>query len=402
MCQTCPCHVRLFTSSPKTSRSSLYISVSHYVSCTLLLCHKGTSVHLLPPPLDYCYTSFFFRAGPGPPHKITASGFSRSPLGRANTFSFLYISSLTPRMYRNVPPLSRCFLALRGCHFFLPGMIYFTSALYPPNLSMDGTSSWFNISSRFHPLYPSIISRPRYAILFQLALLLLTPIHPYQRWLVTSSLASSLLYIPISIFLKSLLVLSGYILSSALSSMLLVVLEHRVNSTFLSAVICTVSSSSTKFAFPSHTCPAYFSFGTITFRRRRILILVSRCESDRIAFVLPTCAVPFPITFAMCASHEQSFEISAPYTGLQSVIHLLPASIRKLPGLPYLRYIQLVRAFQRSLSVSFSSCTLRSAFPICFCNPSGVTEVFLISPPNHPQTPIPTPYAFPNRHSLLS
>ena len=35
---------------------------------SLLLCHKGTSLLLFPPPLDYWYTSFFFLAGPGPLH----------------------------------------------------------------------------------------------------------------------------------------------------------------------------------------------------------------------------------------------------------------------------------------------------------------------------------------------
>ena len=96
-------------------------------------------------------------------------------------------------------------------------------------------------------------------------------------------------------FLTSLFVLRGCIHISVLSTVLLVVLEHP--STFLGAVICTVSGCFTNFAFPSHIPPAYSSFDTTTFIRIHVLILVSRCESDRIASILPTCAVPFPVTF---------------------------------------------------------------------------------------------------------
>ena len=97
----------------------------------------------------------------------------------------------------------------------------------------------------------------------------------------------------------SLFVLSGYIPSSSLNTVLRVVLEHPINSTFLAAVVCTVSSCFTNFAFPSHTCPAYSSFGTIAFIKIHILILVSRCESVRIASILPTCVLPFP-TYHFC------------------------------------------------------------------------------------------------------
>ena len=62
-------------------------------------------------------------------------------------------------------------------------------------------------------------------------------------------------------FLASLSVLRGYIPSSALNTVLLVVLEHH--SIFLAAIICTVSNCFTNFAFPSHSSPAYSNFGTI-------------------------------------------------------------------------------------------------------------------------------------------
>ena len=189
--------------------------------------------------------------------------------------------------------------------------------------------------------------------------------------------------------LASLFVLSGYIPSSALNTVILVVFEHP--STFLAAVIYTVSSCSTNFAFPSHTTRSYSHFGAITLIIIHILILVPRCGSVRIASILPTCYLPFPITFAMCASQEQSFEISTPRYVYWSTIGSSspPTSIRNLPGSPCLRYIQLLRIFLRSLSLSIS---YSSAFSICLCNPSGV----LVSPRNHPQTSAPTQYLPPS------
>ena len=119
--------------------------------------------------------------------------------------------------------------------------------------------------------------------------------------------------------------------------------EHP--STFFAAAICSAPSCFTSFAFPSYTC-AYSSFGTITFIRIRPLILVSRCESVRIASILPTtCASPFPTYFAMCIPIQSSILRSlrrGTYTGLRSVIHLFPNPVRKLPVSPYLRDIQLL------------------------------------------------------------
>ena len=107
---------------------------------------------------------------------------------------------------------------------------FFTSVLYPPNFSIDTSiSSWFPPIS-FHT------SRLRYPTFFQLALSLLCSIQPYQLWLAASFLACSFPHIDISTFSRR-LVLSGYILSSALQTVFLVVLEHP--STFLAAVVCT-------------------------------------------------------------------------------------------------------------------------------------------------------------------
>ena len=92
-------------------------------------------------------------------------------------------------------------------------------------------------------------------------------------------------------FLISLFVLNGYLPSSALSAVVLVVLEHHRS--FLACVVCTVSNCFTSFAFPSHHTPRpYSSSGAFPFIRIHVVIqlIVSRCESVRIASILPTCA----------------------------------------------------------------------------------------------------------------
>ena len=78
-------HSSIFLIPSNTSRFS-YISHSPTMCSVLLLRHQRTSVHLLPPPLDYWCTSFFFVAGPDPLHEIAISAFSCSPLARADTF----------------------------------------------------------------------------------------------------------------------------------------------------------------------------------------------------------------------------------------------------------------------------------------------------------------------------
>ena len=73
-------------------------------------------------------------------------------------------------------------------------------------------------------------------------------------------------------------------------------------------------------------------------------------------------------------------------TGLRSVIHLLPTSIRNLPDTAYLRYLHLLRNVSRLLSLSISSSTL--VLSLFFF---GILRVFLILSRNHPQ-PSTTPY----------
>ena len=73
-------------------------------------------------------------------------------------------------------------LFLSAC-LFLSSNLYFASVSSPRNFSVDRTSFLGP------PLNPSIFSRLRYPILFQLALLLFSHIQPYQLWLATSFLA---------------------------------------------------------------------------------------------------------------------------------------------------------------------------------------------------------------------
>ena len=134
-------------------------------------------MHLLPPP-DYWCTSFFW-SGPGTPHEIVFSAFSRGPLGRANTFSFLFLL-LTPRI--PLPSHSPYFLVLRPIPFCTSNIL-FLCCMYPLNFSMD--KCLFQIPSY---VYPSILPPLRNPIFFQLILLLRSPVQPYQLWLATPSL----------------------------------------------------------------------------------------------------------------------------------------------------------------------------------------------------------------------
>ena len=96
-------------SSSSASRPSLYSSprLPQRELYSRLHCHKGTSVR---PPPNYWYTSFFFLAGLGPLHEIAVSALSQS-IGPCK-YSLFPISSLTPRIYLHVLPLSRYSLAL--------------------------------------------------------------------------------------------------------------------------------------------------------------------------------------------------------------------------------------------------------------------------------------------------
>ena len=106
---------------------------------SLRLCHKGTSVHLLAPPLDSRYNSFF-------------SARSRSPARNRVVHWAVQIRlhpdfySWTPRKYRTVPPPWPCFLELRVAFTSR------TSVLYPPNFCC-GQQYFFLTSSYILPYF---------------------------------------------------------------------------------------------------------------------------------------------------------------------------------------------------------------------------------------------------------
>ena len=95
-------------------------------------------MHPRPPPPSYWCIPFFFQVGPCPLHEIAVPAFSRSPLGCADTFSFQYLRS-TPRISLKCFSSFALFLSASLSLFSL---LSFTSVLYPPNFSMDSTSSW--------------------------------------------------------------------------------------------------------------------------------------------------------------------------------------------------------------------------------------------------------------------
>ena len=160
-------------------------------------------MQLLPPSLDYWYpsTSFFFLAGPGPLHEIAVSAaFSRSPLGRANTFLFLLLL-LAPHksLLIGVLPPSPCFLS--ASLSLSPIFSSTSSVLYAAHFSMDRVSplSFHTFSTTLR--IPLFSSSPFCYFL---------PYSPIRLWLATSFLACSLLQIATSRFSR-LFVLSGYI-----------------------------------------------------------------------------------------------------------------------------------------------------------------------------------------------
>ena len=117
------------------------------------------------------------------------------------------------------------------------------------------------------------------------------------------------------------------------------------------------------------------------------------CESVRIASILPLgYALPYPITFAMCASHEQYFEISSSRYVYWSAIgnYYFPHFHLKVTGVTLSSSLHTTTAHFFAFAVTFNFLVHFSTFPTCFCNPSGLTEVLLISPRDYPRTPIPT------------
>ena len=81
-------------------------------------------------------------------------------------YVFIPISFLNPSYISKCPS---------SFTLFSSASLSLTSVLYPPKFYVD------SVSSRFPPIYPSILSRLRYPTLSHLALLLLSPTQP-QGW----------------------------------------------------------------------------------------------------------------------------------------------------------------------------------------------------------------------------
>ena len=108
--------------------------------------------------------------------------------------------------------------------------------------------------------------------------------------------------------------------------------------------------------------------------------------SVRITSILPTYALPFSYHFGyVCIPRALFWDLYAKvrtYTGLRSVIHLLPTSIWKLPGSPSL-HTTTTAHFLPSLSVFHFLLivySINSAFSICFCNHSVIIRKHQFNP----------------------
>ena len=132
--------------------------------------------------------------------------------------------------------------------------IWFTCVLYPQNVSIDSTSSSSKSFHIFSAMYFHLIPARPFVIFSHTALSAMNGWQPLF-WHILSFVS------PFQ--LTSLLIFGGCITSSAINTVLLVVLDPSV---CLAAVICTVPSCFTNFAFLSQASPAYSSFGTITFK----------------------------------------------------------------------------------------------------------------------------------------
>ena len=121
--------------------------------------------------------NILFLVGPGPLHEIAVSAFSRSPLGRADTFSFQYLPS-TPRISLTASPLSPYFLALA-----FPFLLLFLLLL-----SCTGQTSLKTVPPLGLPLNPSI---------FQILWTTLShhiPARPFMDYVIPSYSSSTFCY----------------------------------------------------------------------------------------------------------------------------------------------------------------------------------------------------------------
>ena len=151
--------------------------------------------------------------------------------------------------------------------------------------------------------------------------------------------------------------------------LLLVVLEHTITFFRCCDVYCFNLVYQLSVPFPY--LAAYYGFVTPTFISKYItLILVSRCECVRIASIVSTCAWPFPTSFAMCASQEQSFEISTPRCVYWSAIGTSSSRHFHLKVTRFtLSWLHTTTAHFFTFGVSPLFLVYYFAFSICFGNP---------------------------------
>ena len=100
-------------------------------------------------------------------------------------------------------------------------------------------------------------------------------------------------------------------------------------------------------------------------------LLGSHPSRLRVLYFYPTC-----ITFAMCASQGQPFEISTPRYVYWSTIgnSSSPHFHLKATGFT-LSSLHTTTAHFFTFAVTLHFLVYSSALPICFCNPSGVTHI---------------------------
>ena len=153
---------------------------------SLLLCLKGTCVHLILPPHNYWHSSPLFLARPCPLHEIALSTFSRSPLGRVRVCEVLSLL-LTSHISLNVFPFHLLFNATSSIYFCLSVLLRLSCNLQ--------TSPWTVIIFCFL-LFPPIPYRIRYPTLPSSPFHYFLPYSPISYGWQPLLVACSLLYTP--------------------------------------------------------------------------------------------------------------------------------------------------------------------------------------------------------------
>ena len=220
------------------------------------------------------------------------------------------------RFHSNIfPQPSVCLYALSplSSYFLALALLFFLLFLFL--LSCTRQTHVYTVPLLGRPLYPSMFSRLRYHILFQLALPFVIFSHT-----VLSTMAGNLmayryysLYADISTFSRLYLFQVGTFLVLLLirhySSYLSILVSFKLLSSALFPVVFTNS------AFPSHTSPAYSNFGAITIIRTHLLILLW-CQGADLLGSHPSCLlVSYPLLLRSLCAHPKSSPLRSLRTG---------------------------------------------------------------------------------------